>query len=82
MIATQRIQVGMIHARKIVTVTTSDHSFQADIDGETVTIVLCTAGRRRNGKSDPLDAESPARAVQPGRAPAPALRSTVTPRWR
>jgi transposase len=26
------------------------------------------AGRRRNGKSDPLDAESAARAVQPGRA--------------
>src|SRR5215475_9830957 len=34
MVATQRIHVGMIHARKIVTVTASDHSFQLDIDGE------------------------------------------------
>jgi hypothetical protein len=45
MIATQRIQVGMIHARKIVTVTASDHSFQLDIDGETVTIVPRTTSR-------------------------------------
>ena len=36
MVATQRIHVGMIHARKIVTVTASDHSFQLDIDGESV----------------------------------------------
>ncbi len=33
MVATQRIQVGLIHARKIVTVTVGDHSFQLDIDG-------------------------------------------------
>jgi hypothetical protein len=39
MVATQRIHVGMIHARKIVTVTASDHSFQLDIDGETVATV-------------------------------------------
>jgi transposase InsO family protein len=39
MVATQRIQVGMIHARKIVTVTVSDHSFQLGVDGETVGIV-------------------------------------------
>jgi hypothetical protein len=39
MVATQRIQVGMIHARKIVTVTVGDHSFQLDVDGETVGIV-------------------------------------------
>ena len=36
MVATQRIQVGMTHARKIVTVTASDHSFRLDIDGQTV----------------------------------------------
>ena len=39
MVATQRIHVGMIHARKIVTVTAGDHSFQLAIDGETVGIV-------------------------------------------
>jgi len=39
MVATQRIHVGMIHARKIVTVTVGDHSFQLDVDGETVGIV-------------------------------------------
>jgi hypothetical protein len=43
MVATQRIHVGMIHARKIVTVTVSDHSFQLDIDGETAGIVPRTA---------------------------------------
>src|SRR5215467_10212795 len=32
MVATQRIHVGMIHARKIVTVTASDHSFQISLD--------------------------------------------------
>ncbi len=36
MVARQKIQVGMIHARKIVTVTAGDHSFQLDIDGESV----------------------------------------------
>jgi hypothetical protein len=36
MVARQKIQVGMIHARKIVTVTASDHSFRLDIDGESV----------------------------------------------
>jgi hypothetical protein len=39
MVATQRIQVGMIHARKIVTVTASDHSFRLEIDGDTVAVV-------------------------------------------
>ena len=37
MVATQRIHVGMIHARKIVTA--DDHSVQLDIDGETVAVV-------------------------------------------
>jgi len=36
MVAIQRIQVGMIHGRKIVTVTVSDHSSQPGIDSETV----------------------------------------------
>jgi transposase InsO family protein len=39
MVATQRIHVGMIHARKIVTVTVGDHTFQLDVDGETAGIV-------------------------------------------
>lgn len=43
MVATQRIQVGMTHARKIVTVTASDHSFRLDIDGQTVATVPRTA---------------------------------------
>lgn len=38
------------------------------------------AGRRRNGKSDPLDAESAARAVQSGARQAP--QSPGTGRWR
>jgi len=45
MVATQRIQVGMIHARKIVTVTASDHSYQLDIDGDTVAVVPRTTTR-------------------------------------
>ena len=39
MVATQRIHVGMIHARKIVTVTADDHSFQVDIEGEIIATV-------------------------------------------
>jgi hypothetical protein len=45
MVATQRIQVGVIHARKIVTVTAGDHTFQLDIDGQTVAAVPRTSGR-------------------------------------
>jgi hypothetical protein len=45
MVATQRIHVGMIHARKIVTVTADDHSVQLDIDGETVAVVPRTTSR-------------------------------------
>ena len=33
MVVTQRIHVGMIHARKIVTVIADDRSFLLDIDG-------------------------------------------------
>lgn len=41
----QRIQVGMIHARKIVTVTADDDTFQLDVDGQTVATVPHTSGR-------------------------------------
>ena len=44
MVARQKIQVGMVHARKIVTVTASDHSFQLDIGGENVGTVPRTTG--------------------------------------
>ena len=39
MVATQRIHVGMIHARKIVTVIANDHSFELVIDDETIRIL-------------------------------------------
>jgi len=42
MVATQKIHAGLIHARKIVTVTASDHSFELAIDGQTVGIVART----------------------------------------
>jgi hypothetical protein len=45
MVATQRIQVTMIHARKTVTVTTEDDSFRLVIDGETVAVVPRTTTR-------------------------------------
>ena len=35
----------MIHARKIVTVTADDHTFQLDIDGRGVATVPRTSGR-------------------------------------
>ena len=41
----QRIRVGMIHVRKIVTVTVGDHTFQLGIDGQTVATVPRTSGR-------------------------------------
>jgi hypothetical protein len=46
MVATQRIQAGMIHARKIVTVTAEDHTFQLGIDGQTAATVPRTAAGR------------------------------------
>ena len=45
MVATQKIQVGMIHARKIVTVTAEDDLFKLVIDDETVAIVPRTTTR-------------------------------------
>jgi hypothetical protein len=39
MVATQKIQVGLIHAGKIVTVTAEDHAFRLAVDGQTVGVV-------------------------------------------
>jgi hypothetical protein len=45
MVATQRIHVGMIHARKIVTVIANDHSFELVIADETSRILPRTTTR-------------------------------------
>ena len=45
MVATQKIQVGLIHAGKIVTVTAEDHSFRLAIDGQAVGVVPRTTTR-------------------------------------
>jgi transposase InsO family protein len=45
MVATQKIQVGLIHAGKIVTVAAGDHSFRLIIDGQTVAVVPRTTSR-------------------------------------
>jgi transposase InsO family protein len=39
MVATQKIQVGLIHAGKIVTVTAEDHAFRLVIDGQAAGVV-------------------------------------------
>jgi hypothetical protein len=44
-VARQRIQVGMTHAGKIVTVVSEDNSFRLVIDGETVGVVPRTTSR-------------------------------------
>jgi hypothetical protein len=45
MVATQKIQVGLIYAGKIVTVTAEDHSFRLVVDGQAVGIVPRTTTR-------------------------------------
>ena len=45
MVATQKIQVGLIHAGKIVAVTAGDHSFRLVIDGQAVGVVPRTTAR-------------------------------------
>ena len=45
MVATQKIQVGLIHAGKIVTVTAEDHTFRLVIDGQAVGVVPRTTAR-------------------------------------
>ncbi|HEX3715642.1 MAG TPA: integrase core domain-containing protein [Trebonia sp.] len=39
MVATQKIQVGLIHAGKVVTVTAEDHAFRLAIDGKAIDVV-------------------------------------------
>jgi hypothetical protein len=39
MVATQRVHVGMIHARKIVTDIASGNSFHISLDSETISVV-------------------------------------------
>ena len=39
MVATQKIQVGLIHAGKIVTVTAGDHAFRLAVDGQPAGVV-------------------------------------------
>ena len=45
MVATQKIQVGLIHAGKIVAVTAEDHAFRLVIDGQAVGVVPRTTAR-------------------------------------
>jgi hypothetical protein len=45
MAATQKIHVGMIHARKTVTATSENDKFTLVIDGETVAVVPRTTTR-------------------------------------
>jgi transposase InsO family protein len=45
MVATQKIQVGLIHAGKIVTVTAGDHSFRLAVDGQAAGVVPRTTAR-------------------------------------
>jgi hypothetical protein len=46
MVATQRIHVGMIHARKVVNVAADGNSFQVSLDGGTI----CVAPRTTTGE--------------------------------
>jgi hypothetical protein len=39
MVATQKIQVGLIHAGKVVTVTAEDHAFRLVIDEQAIGMV-------------------------------------------
>jgi hypothetical protein len=45
MVATQKIQAGLVHAGKIVTVTAGDHSFRLTVDGQAAGVVPRTATR-------------------------------------
>ena len=45
MVATQRIHVGMIHARKVVNVAADGNSFQVSLDGETICVAPRSATR-------------------------------------
>ena len=45
MVATQKIQVGLVHAGKIVTVTAEEHSFRLEVDGQAAGVVPRTTAR-------------------------------------
>jgi hypothetical protein len=45
MVATQKIQVGLIHAGKIVTITAEDHAFRLAVDGQVAGVVPRTTSR-------------------------------------
>jgi transposase InsO family protein len=45
MVATQKIQVGLIHAGKIVTITAEDHTFRLEVDGQAAGVVPRTTTR-------------------------------------
>ena len=63
MVATQKIQVGLIHAGKIVTVTAGDHSFRLVIDGQAVGVVPRTTAQRDPPVQGLRGAPAPGKAV-------------------
>jgi transposase InsO family protein len=68
MVATQKIQVGLVHAGKIVTVTAEDHSFRLQVDGETVRVVpRTTTSEIHRYKANATDKRSLARLTREGR---------------
>jgi hypothetical protein len=68
MVATQKIQVGLVHAGKIVTVTAEDHSFRLQAGGETVRVVpRTTTSDIHRYKANATDRRSLAGLTQEGR---------------
>jgi hypothetical protein len=60
MVATQRIHVGMIHARKIVTVSAEDHTFRIGLDGQVTAVVpRTTASEIHRYKASAATRENP-----------------------
>jgi hypothetical protein len=72
-VARQRIQVGMTHAGKIVTVVTETNSFRLVIDGETVAVVPRTTSSEIRRDKAYAARNRPA-------GPAPAKEATPCPR--
>jgi hypothetical protein len=67
MVATQKIQVGLAHAGKVVTVTAEDHSFRLQVDGETVRVVpRTTTSEIHRYKANATDKRSLAGLAQEG----------------
>jgi hypothetical protein len=62
MVATQKIQVGLVHAGKTVTVTDEDHSFRIQVDSETVCVVpRTTTSEIHRYKASAADKRTPQR---------------------